>query len=526
MACIVLFSACGGKKEDKIAMPENPQQAYTDLMQQNSDIWSETLKDLFPAIESPKKSETNLSAHFHANIAELAGELDVSIEAKAKTDATQPENPRMTSALDLAGKMTGAFAGEAKANLEMIVADAMVYARLKDLKLSIPQFATSEIMAPITPLLGKWYGDSFNTINEGMGKDFDLQKMFVRSSEGTEKIRDEILDILTSHNELTFVEMQGVENGKYVFSVKVDNKIVKEKMIRLAEVGGNMSDAEKEQMRADVDEQFKNTNITGTLRISPENPKYFSFEGKNTNTETNEEVSLVANIEENTKKITVLSFGGEYITLSIQQEGNKNIFSVSGGKSTAEEKTLLTGSMTDNSFDMKIFDETGEVTGNISLTKSGENWSGRLVLTDKTKGEVTINIEKLTFNTTSFELLFAVTQAENELGKGEISYALSEIDSVDIKAPAEHEPFGSLMEQFIPTMSIGSPTFVEPGTVPQITEEPKYEEYTVSQEEVEEKLKKLENMENGETPSTENSANAEEKTSKDTSSEEQSALAQ
>lgn len=494
IACVALFSACGGDKEaSEVTTPENPAETYSQVMQENADIWSKTLKEMIPAIESPEKSESQLLAQFQASIEELGGELDVTVETKGKADMSDPKNPRMTSAFSLAGKMTGAFAGEVKADLEMVIADAMVFARLKDLEMNIPQFATSEIMAPIIPLLGKWYGDSFATINEAMGGEFDLQDMFMKSVEGAEKIRDEMIDIFTSHTELAFVEMQGVENGEYVFAVKVDNEVLKEKMIRFVEVSTPLSEEDRAQMEAEIAEELKETNISGTIRINPNTPKYFVLDLKNTDT-AGEETTFTTNVQEDIKTITILT-GTEYVTLAIEHNEGNHAFSLSGGEGMDEKETLVSGAMSDDTIDMKFFDEMGTEQGTLSLTRSGKEWSGKIVFAEE---DMVMNIETLAFDETSLEIVFALTEGETKLGNGSINYTLKEVSQVDLEAPTQYEPYGTLMEQFIPTMSIASPEFAEESS--SLSDAPEYDDYEMSQEEVEALLQQIEEMEGVEIP--------------------------
>lgn len=505
-AVVALLSGCFGGDKDTQGPAEgkvvdNPQVLFDDLTAQNKAAWAKEIDDFFPDVKAYEKTKTNFDADIKLQIEELQGDLEMNIEAENETDMSSPEDPQMKSSFDIEGKLTGeAYSGEGKASFEMLITNAMVFARLKNISAEIPNIPTSEILAPVKPLLEKWYGDSFNTINEAIGDEFSVQDMFIQNAAGVEKIRAEIIDMFSGYKAFTMKEGLSTENGMYRFAVELDKEATKEQLIRIAKLQ-QMSETAMEEYKTDITEDLANIDMEGTLSFSVENPKYFAFEGVLTDSsdiENNANIAL--SIMEKEKNITITSpENQEHFSFTIESTDNDvHTFSFGGGETAEENITLLSGSISEESFNVDIlnsatssvFDSDENETNKIRMKKDGDEWKGTITITEA-EGGMVINISKLVFDETSVALVGTATFDEKEVGSFVINYSHEEAGSVEVEIPESYSPFGDLLENFVPAMGMGSPAFVEEGSLPPGAEMPPLPE-EMTEEELNELLKDFE----------------------------------
>ncbi len=468
---LLIFAGCSlfpntPPKED--ATPSDPIAAYNMLSEKNRNAWKDVILDMIPEIDQYEISETDFTLKGTGRIEDIDGDINVSLTAENASDTTNPDNVKMKSKITLGGNLASAMmTGEVKGILEMVVSDASIFASLKELSVDVPNIPTSEIMNQIDPLIGKWYGDTFETLNENIGEGIDLQKIFAKKAVGPAEMRKKIGEIAATTNIFNMKKRLDDQDGFIRFEVELNKQELQKAILELAELS-NPPENEYEKMKTDIEEGLKNVEVNGTLAFLSSEPKYFTFTGTVINSENaDDNGTLSFSVLEN-KKVLSFSESGEktgHATFEVLSEGDTDSFRVYGGETAQEEETVLTGKKSDSLFEAVISDPNmKKEIAKITLNKEGKSWAGKITNTDVP--DMVINIDRLEFDNTSINIEIKVKKADTEIGSGSIEYVIHKAKSVDISAPESHEAFGVLMDTFLPMMSLGAPGLNSPGTPP------------------------------------------------------------
>lgn len=453
---VALLSACSfGKDSEKL---KDPQASFDDLTAKNRQAWQETILDMLPNMKSFDLAQTKFTVFGNAKTDETGGAINFNVTADSQVDASNAEDPKMDATVNVKGNIdSGAYKGTASASLNLMIANSHVFANLKALEVNFPNVPTSEILAPVKQIIGKWYGDSFDTIAAQTGQNLKIKEAFSGNIKGPGVLRQEIATIIAGTDVFTMTEYLGPENGFQKFNVTVDNEKLRTSAEQIIDLMIT-AEAEKTAAKNDLQAKIANTDITGVLGLQQDDPKYFTFEGDVKNTQAPEKNSKVSISFLKDKKTFAIADAAAktHSTLQITSTGDSSVFSIIGGKTAEENITILEGSKSATSFTATITNpDDNQKKATIALTKAAEVWSGTVTTQDKP--DTVIQIENMTFDQTTFKATFIVKTKETAVANINLAYEIKEIQSLTLTPPASYEPFGNLLQNFLPLMMMGAP---------------------------------------------------------------------
>ncbi len=466
MVTLLVLAGCSGDKNtDQL---ENPSVAFAKLTAEHREAWQETILDLLPEMKSYAKSQTRFTVNGDAMINETDGKLTFDFIADGKSDTSDQNDPKMEAGLTLSGMLTGGvFAGSANAALDLKVVNSSVFLSLKSLEVDFPSVPTSEILAPIKPIIGKWYGDSFDTISEQTGQNMNVQDILMGRLQGPGEVREKIAEIIGSTELFTMNEYLGAEAGLQKFSVTVNNAAIISAGEQIIDIL-TTAETEKVRMKADLNESIATLTISGTLGLLQDEPKYFTFDGTVVDTASAENnADVVISFMEDTKSFAVEpATGDQSMKLTIMSSDDSHDFTVYEGKKSAEPVVVIKGNKSPSSLTLSLFDpETQAEKVTVALTESGGTWSG--TITNADQPDTIIEINELTFDESSLKGTVIVKNKTETLATVNVSYEVSEATSVIVSPPETYDPFANLIGNFLPLMMMGAPGIGAPeGGVP------------------------------------------------------------
>jgi hypothetical protein len=470
---LALFSGCFGQPTDQEAPPtESPQQAFDRLSQENRAAISKEILDQIPMANQYDMSESTFAINASAFIPEEGVDLNAEINITSQVDNTNPESPESSTEIQLSGKAMGeVFSGEANALLEVVIAQAKIYARIREITVDIPNIPISQIMDPIEPIIGQWYGDSFDTINESLGEGMNLQDILAQGAKGPAQTREDLGEIIKNANIFDMQDRLEDENGFAKFAIRLNKESFKKTILDIISLS-NPSEEYLEQVKQDMDKDFENFEMTGTVRYLIENPKFFTLAARVQ--ETNDAEIIISYLEsEKIFSMKELNESGEtegHATLTITHNGETNTFDITGGENSEEKETLIKGTQSENSFSATLYDvDQNKEFASLSLEKQGNIWSGEITNTENPK--MIIKIDSLSYNMESFSLKITVVENNENIGNGSVNFTIREIGKVNITPPGDFEPFAKLMETFLPIMMMGA-SGAQPDMAPPMGELP------------------------------------------------------
>lgn len=460
--CLGLFAGCGGN-DDQNGQLENPTAAFAELTAEHRQAWQETILELLPQMRSFEKSNTRLAVNGNAQVDDAGNRLTFDFIADGKSDLSDPADPKVEANLSLSGTLNGGeMPGNANAALVMKVVNSSIFLSLKSLEVDFPSVPTSEILAPIKPLIGKWYGDSFDTISDQTGQSMNIQDVLVGRLRGPGEVREQIAEIIGNTEVFILDEYLGAEAGMQRFAVTVDNAALISAGNQIIDLL-TTSDAEKTRMKTELEQTLSEVTISGTLALDGDEPKYFAFDGTVVNTtDAEQNADILISFMPESKTFAVESAtNGESGRLEIKSEGDSHVFTLVDSNDAGEEVTVMTGTKSESALSVVLYNpETSEQQISIDLTETGGSWSG--TITNADQPENVIEVEGLAFDEQSFEATFIVKNGDEVLATINISYEVEEIDSVIVTPPESYDPFANLIGNFLPLMMMGAPGISAP----------------------------------------------------------------
>lgn len=469
---LLIFAGCfGGGQTGEL---EDPVAGFAELIEAHRMAWQKAILEILPQIESYQKSETRFAINGKAEVDQAGGAIDFDFVADGKSDMTDPTDPKMEANLALDAALEGdAFNGSASAAVTLKVVNASVFLSLESLDVDFPNIPTSEILAPIKPLLGKWYGDSFDTINDQVEQEALVEEMLVGRLQGPSEMRERIGTIIADTELFTMNEYLGVEEGIQKFDVTVNNAELIDAGNQIIDLF-TVSEAEKERMKAELQNDLANITISGTLGILATEPKYFTFDGIVVDAGDptgNADIAISFMQKQKTFAINQAS-SGWHTKLEIASTGNTHDFTILGGETAEETIVIVQGSKSPSAFTFSLTDpETNTERVAIALTKDRDGWSGTITSTDQP--ENVIEVSGLTFDEKSFATTLIVKNNDEVLATISVSYEVDEASSVLVTPPESFDPFADLIGNFLPMMMMGAPGIgAPPGALPVATSTP------------------------------------------------------
>ncbi len=442
---IVLFSGCLGQTAVPTdgTLPPNPTATFDDLTQKSRDAWANEVASMLPDFISFKKYASDFSLKGEAQIPEMGGSASFALTATGENDMTDPSNIVGKSDISLSGDISGMFTGSMKLDLSFILANKSVFLSIKELILDFPMIPSSQVVEPLKASFGKWYGDTFEKIDELTGGQMNIAESIV-SAKTPAQMSDELIRIIQTRKIWKMVSAEAVTGGQYVFEVELDKAELKGAILDFLALG-NIPQEEKTTIEADLDKDLAVLEVKGKLFLSAQDPKDFRFNGVVVSTKEGESSStnIVVVMNENEKSFSgKTTETGEHASFSIKSEGGVENFEVIGGKTAEENQTLVRGSKSENEMKATFFDpELGTEVATIILAQKDKKWSGTIQMKDQ---PVVVQIADLEIGGTKIAGKVTVKNGETELGKAEMSYSITEKSGISVSAPAEFESFDQL----------------------------------------------------------------------------------
>lgn len=457
---LVVFAGCKAKDEQVVL--ENPQQTFTELTARHRDAWKDTILGLLPEMEAYEKSKSSFSLKGNAAMADEST-IDFAFDANGEADMTNAEDPLMKTALSAEADLKGgAFEGNAKASLEMIVANASIFLSLKELAVDFPDFPTSEILDPIRQHVGKWYGDTFVSLNEQTG--MDIQKTYLNRLNNPAEVREKIGAIITDTELFTMKSYVGEENGMYRFDVELNKPELRSALEAVMNMSA-VTEAQKQQALADFDADMANLTVTGVLGLDQNDPKYFSFDGTITDATDAAKSGTIKMAILKEKKTVDLAQNGETTTLTIDHTEAGDAFSVTQGKADKAPVETAKGTIGETTITLAANDvETAKPVFELALNKTGDTWAGTAKMLEEDKVVQVVEIGDLAFTKDSLNAKLVIkNEEEKEVMNMTIAYQTEAAETVSIVSPESYDQFSVLLQNFLPLMMMGAPGLTAPG---------------------------------------------------------------
>ena len=461
----MLLAGCslfGGDKSDTDngMTSTDPKERFEELSSANRNALADRALEEMGNMVAYTKRKTNLMISGSALIEMIGGNLNFSLKSSSEIDNSTPEMPIMKSDLDISANLDSPVSsGEGSASLSVMAKENILLASLQKFTLTIPDAPSDQITEKITPLLGKWYGGTPEELTQLLGNEFST-KILLGSSRSPGEVQQKIVEIIRNTKLFVFSGESNLgKEGLTSYEVTVDTNAFQEMIVQIMEAT-DASQESIENTKADMSSEFSGINITGIIGFSPSDPFTISFEGKieaPENAEKNANITVF--ISENETQLRMESAKGEMGNVIVQKQEGKKTFTISE-KNTGDEKekTILNGTVTEDTFELSLLNPEEENTevAHLSLKKSEGKWSG--ALTNEQEPDIVFLINEFSFTRESILLDFELKKGESVLTKANISYDTKEIDSVDVTLPSEYGPFSELVQSVLPTLFGGLST--------------------------------------------------------------------
>jgi hypothetical protein len=460
-----------GKKNP--SAEELTETSFDEFMKKNQKAWSDAFFSVIGEMDDYKKVKENLDIDAVAYIEDVGGELDLSLSTESLTNMEDPEDPQLKSTISFNGDVNGQggpggadITGSARAVLEFIVAEQSVFVSLQELNVSAPNIPVDQFLAPLQPNIGKWFGNTFEEINQLTSGKMNLEEAFFQNAKLYGKlyeIQSKGLDIniftekkkLSTEDGFARFEVEITEEGRE----KLENAV--SEMITLVEGG---ADVLPERIETDVKEGIQKLKGKGTVGFFLEDPKYFTFEGTFSGADEEEAVMVSLSILKEKKVVSITGADEEYVALEVVEGERERNVRLYGGKTKDESLDIIVGKRTNSSLELMFFNpqSEGENVAKISLEKEGNVWAGSV--TNTFNPEIVVNINRLEVTIGNIALDLEVKNGDKVLVSGELKYSLEKLEKVGIRVPDSFSSFKELMNSFAPAGSSPSPVApVSPG---------------------------------------------------------------
>lgn len=456
VGAMALLSGCLGQPDlpEEGTVPENPAEKFDELMQKNRDAWADDLVARLPEFLEFKKYASDFSFSGEAQIPELGGSLSFDISANGENDLSDPEIPLGKTDISISGSVLGMISGSAAAKASVIFAEKSIFVSLQDFSFDFPMIPSSQIVDPLKPIFGKWYGDTLEKIAEATGGEFDSTSM-----PNIAQIQDEIVTIIKTRKIWKMKSAEPVANGQYVFAVELDKEELKAAILDFL-ASANIPENDISQVKSSLDSDLSQIEVFGNLTISAQNPKDFRFEGTVQSTSdvegsSPESADVIIVMNEGEKTFSVTEQAKNHILITVISQDGKETFEISVGNTSEENYTVLSGFRTDDTVEMTFSDpDSGEEMAKLMLSKEDKKWSGTVVDLTNQDSDVIAEISDLEKTSSKIAAKVILKNGGTSLGSFEMSYSLEEKTSISITAPSDFEPFENL-EPVLEEVSIG-----------------------------------------------------------------------
>jgi len=445
---IALLSGCFGKPEIPAdgATPENPAAKFDELTQKSRDAWADDLFADVPVFDFQKyRSDFALTGAVDAP--NVGGKVNFELSVTGESDLSDLKNPKSSGKINLSTKVDGIFSGDGKIVAKFIVADKSLFASIEEIALNFPQIPASQIIAPLKPHFGKWYGDTLENIDAKTNGTTNFAGLFQNYKTPKMAISD-LKKIIKTRKLFQMKSAKPVKNGFYIFEVELDEKeflAAFDDILKLS----NVPESDRKKAETQLENGLKTVSISGTLSISAENPKYFRFEGKSVNTKKTDkkptDILLVVTKDERT--LSLKNPEKDHFTITDKIKDDENVFEISGGDTPEKNETILRGKKSKTHFEFAFLEpKTEREVFSAALDKKDDNWTGTGKFADF---PIVVEIQKLKFeNFSHFETEISVKENDLEKAHFSITGKVTEDKSISISAPSEFGKFEELVPAF------------------------------------------------------------------------------
>jgi hypothetical protein len=447
---MLLFSGCslfGNDPEEQAK--ENPEELFFDLYAQYGENSMEWVEENLPSQEllSKNKTEISLSGNLDLSFDPQFGGGNVMVELKSvgKKDATNPEKFAAVQKLSLSGELKDTpVQGNANGEVELRIVDKGIYASLQSLEINsaaLPEAQMEPFKALIDSYKGKWYGNTFEELNQLTGGQLDIEKLLTGKGLMVymlEVMKDEVQNPREYYEFVSLkTDVQNKEEGVYYFEVKMKPEKAVEVGTRAAASFGLPSEL-MTQMEEDMKKAYETPIVIG---LHPEDKSYVFMTFPSQNLETGEFIEGVESfISYSEEKIFAKIFVAEKDYLQLDAKDGKFVFS---GEMGGEAKDLITGTYSDKAFAFEFVSpdaEQDKISG--TFAENDDKWSGEI--TNTMDESIVVKIADAFWKKESLGVNVSVQQGEKTLGDVTFAANISAIDGVNTQAPESPAAFQEL----------------------------------------------------------------------------------
>lgn len=439
--CTLPFLGEGMSVQDAEKMAqENPEQLFFDLAKLSGAEGIEILNEMAPEREMFVKSQGYVSVDGDFNLEGTplgGGSGDFAFRFDVSGDYSDKDNIRLKEVISAkANVMGGLFKLDALGEIRIV--DNSFFAQISSLDFNFPMIdpQTKEM---IMSFVGKWYGNTFEEMEEFLGDEsFDMKNAFGGSATAIPQLLSLFEDVMSNPQNHFEFEKFVRQEGEYFFFEVTPKKESYEQFADIVKVLLPFSSNELELLDESMDSM---TLSPVTIAYTPSNSKYFKIlradgEDKSISVEkTDQGFTAVVKKNEDVLSFVCNKNSGDF-TLTENKDGN--------------ESTYLSGNWSDDAGSFSVFVPMGYdqelesvLTGTFSK-KSGV-WSGELTSSQLADGKLII--EKADISYSSADIVLKVMMGESTVSTIAIESKVEIPNNVSIEKPSEAKSFMAIEEE-------------------------------------------------------------------------------
>ncbi len=449
-----LLSACSWfSKDDPDAPSAEEFTNFEAVMTKMHKSFTEDIVSSFPEYEVPLKNNTSflLAGTLTPSQEDVVGldQLTFNITVDGNNDFTDENNPQGQSTMQLNAEVTGNEPGSGFAEIIFKVVDQQFFLSLQKLVANANgEQVPVELFA--NEYLGKWFSLDFEGLNgyiadSAKTEGFRIQNSFQNPNIILQQTKKRFQNAINKIHLWKLKKVLPVENGMYKYEVELNQEVLKNGVLALAEFfytnpDGTVRREEFEQTKVRVEEEFSEDVIAqGVLSVDMQNFQYFDFVG-----------TLAGN---NEMGDITMSRTAEKMQLLFDPKGASQRESIAFAKEGVEyslsvgDASVLNGIWAEQKKSGTLHDVSGAQVMNFEFEKTGERSYTGTILTPE--GDSKILVPNFSYSDDSLHLELSILENDTLVFEGQAEYQFKEIDSVQVEIPTESQPLEEALQGIV-----------------------------------------------------------------------------